>query len=110
MKPAKVPISSSLPAEPLQCYQLAEKPPRWVERRPSRGFTHHNGATGFEEDFLKFFASVRGNDAACGAAMRAAKQIVEIASGDHDPPHTYTVVAGHGFHIDLSRVYGELCD
>jgi two-component sensor histidine kinase len=31
---------------------------------------------GFEEDFLKFFASVRGNDAACGAAMRAAKQIV----------------------------------
>ncbi len=88
MKPAKVPISSSLPAEPLQCYQLAEKPPRWVERRPSRGFTHHNGATGFEEDFLKFFASVRGNDAACGAAMRAAKQIVEITSGDHDLPHT----------------------
>jgi two-component sensor histidine kinase len=31
---------------------------------------------GFEEDFLKFFASVRGNDAACGAAMRTAKQIV----------------------------------
>ncbi len=31
---------------------------------------------GFEEDFLKFFGSVRGNDAACGAAMRTAKQIV----------------------------------
>ena len=31
---------------------------------------------GFQEDFIKFFASVRGNDAACGAAMRTAKQII----------------------------------
>ena len=31
---------------------------------------------GFQEDFLKFFASVPGNDAACGAAMRTAKQII----------------------------------
>jgi two-component sensor histidine kinase len=31
---------------------------------------------GFQEDFLKFFASVRGNDAACGAAMQTAKQII----------------------------------
>jgi two-component sensor histidine kinase len=31
---------------------------------------------GFQEDFLKFFASVRGNDAACGAAMGRAKQII----------------------------------
>jgi len=36
--------------------------------------------------------------------------LIEIVNGDHDPPHTYMVVAGHGFHIDLSRVYGELCD
>jgi GAF domain-containing protein len=31
---------------------------------------------GFQEDFLKFFASVRDNDAACGAAMGTAKQII----------------------------------
>jgi two-component sensor histidine kinase len=31
---------------------------------------------GFQGDFLKFFASVRGNDAACGAAMRTTKQII----------------------------------
>jgi two-component sensor histidine kinase len=31
---------------------------------------------GFEGNFLKFFSSVRGNDAACGAAMRTAKQII----------------------------------
>jgi hypothetical protein len=29
-------------------------------------------------------------------------------NSDHDPPHTYMVVAGHGFLIDLSRVSGEL--
>jgi hypothetical protein len=26
------------------------------------------------------------------------------------PPHTYMVVAGHGFLIDLSRISGELWD
>jgi two-component sensor histidine kinase len=31
---------------------------------------------GFEEDFLKFFDSVSKNDAACGAAMGTAKQII----------------------------------
>jgi two-component sensor histidine kinase len=31
---------------------------------------------GFQGDFLKFFARVRGNDAACGAAMRTTKQII----------------------------------
>jgi two-component sensor histidine kinase len=31
---------------------------------------------GFQDGFLKFFASVRGNDAACGATMRTAKQII----------------------------------
>ena len=31
---------------------------------------------GFKEDFLKFFDSVRKNDAACGAAMGTAKQII----------------------------------
>jgi two-component sensor histidine kinase len=31
---------------------------------------------GFQDGFLKFFASVRGNDAACGAAMHTAKQII----------------------------------
>jgi len=31
---------------------------------------------GFEEDFLKFFENVRKNDAACGAAMGTAKQII----------------------------------
>src|SRR6516162_9347709 len=31
---------------------------------------------GFEEDFLKFFDNVRKNDAACGAAMGTAKQII----------------------------------
>jgi two-component sensor histidine kinase len=31
---------------------------------------------GFQGDFLKFFASVSGNDAACGAAMRTTKQII----------------------------------
>jgi hypothetical protein len=34
--------------------------------------------------------------------------LIEIVDGDHDPPHTYMVVAGHGFLIDLSRVAGEL--
>jgi hypothetical protein len=34
----------------------------------------------------------------------------EIVGGDHDPAHTYMVVAGHGFLIDLSRVAGELWD
>ena len=36
--------------------------------------------------------------------------LTEIVGGDHDPPHTYMVVAGHGFLIDLSRVAGELWD
>jgi two-component sensor histidine kinase len=31
---------------------------------------------GFQDNFLKFFACVRGNDAACGAAMHTAKQII----------------------------------
>jgi two-component sensor histidine kinase len=31
---------------------------------------------GFQADFLKFFESVRGNDAACGVAMATAKQII----------------------------------
>jgi two-component sensor histidine kinase len=31
---------------------------------------------GFQGDFLKFFDSVRGNDAACGVAMSTAKQII----------------------------------
>jgi hypothetical protein len=36
--------------------------------------------------------------------------LIEIVNGDHDPLHTYMVVAGHGFHIDLSRISGELWD
>ena len=36
--------------------------------------------------------------------------LIEIVGGDHDPPHTYMVVAGHDFLIDLSRVAGELWD
>jgi two-component sensor histidine kinase len=31
---------------------------------------------GFQDDFMKFFVSVRGNDAACGVAMHTAKQII----------------------------------
>jgi two-component sensor histidine kinase len=31
---------------------------------------------GFQADFLKFFVTVRGNDAACGVAMGTAKQII----------------------------------
>jgi two-component sensor histidine kinase len=31
---------------------------------------------GFQGDFLKFFVTVRGNDAACGVAMGKAKQII----------------------------------
>jgi two-component sensor histidine kinase len=31
---------------------------------------------GFQGDFLKFFVTVRGNEAACGAAMSTAKQII----------------------------------
>ena len=34
----------------------------------------------------------------------------EIVGGDHDPLHTYMVVVGHGFLIDLSRISGELWD
>ena len=34
--------------------------------------------------------------------------LVTASDGDYDPPHTYMVVAGHGFLIDLSRVAGEL--
>jgi hypothetical protein len=36
--------------------------------------------------------------------------LIEITGGDHDPPHPFMVVAGHGFLIDLSRVAGELWD
>jgi hypothetical protein len=32
--------------------------------------------------------------------------LIEIVNGDHDPPHAYMVVAGHGFLIDLSRASG----
>ena len=42
--------------------------------------------------------------------MRVEEIARDIGYLTHDPPHTYMVVAGHGFHIDLSRVYGELCD
>jgi len=31
---------------------------------------------GFQDDFMKFFANVRGHDTACGEAMRTAEQII----------------------------------
>ncbi len=34
----------------------------------------------------------------------------KIVGGDHDPPHPFMVVARQGFHIDPSRVSGELWD
>jgi hypothetical protein len=30
--------------------------------------------------------------------------------GDHDPPHSFMVVLGHGFHVDLTHVSVELWD
>jgi hypothetical protein len=33
-----------------------------------------------------------------------------VTGGDHDPPHTFMVVRGHGFHVDLSHVSRELWD
>jgi hypothetical protein len=36
--------------------------------------------------------------------------LIEITGGDHDPPHPFMVVRGHGFPIDLSQVSGELWD
>jgi hypothetical protein len=36
--------------------------------------------------------------------------VPQITEDDHDPPHPFMVVRGHGFLIDLSRVSGELCD
>ena len=39
---------------------------------------------GFQGDFLNYFANVRDNDAACGVAMRTAKQIVvdDVLTGE----------------------------
>jgi hypothetical protein len=36
--------------------------------------------------------------------------LIEIVGGDHDPPHPFMVVRGHGFLIDLSQISGELWD
>jgi hypothetical protein len=36
--------------------------------------------------------------------------LIEITRGDDDPPHPFMVVRGHGFLIDLSRIFGELWD
>jgi hypothetical protein len=55
--------------------------------------------------------AARRSRAAVTTSNRLYEQpIVEIVGGDHDPPHTYMVVAGHGFLIDLSRIAGELWD
>jgi hypothetical protein len=54
--------------------------------------------------------AAHGIEAVIGSLDGAAVLQPKVTGGDHDPPHPFMVVRGHGFLIDLSRISGELWD